>query len=404
MAAIIPAVAVGVAAGEQLPLMFNDAVNQLQVGGPNYLRDGLPESLAGKIGLAVGRGYCRSYAGVSDQYTGERAEKLERACRPYLDSLEPGNGATIAAPSSGGRCAVQYRVSYEFRKRVSSQFQCAAFGEWTAVVGANFLNPTGSRLGPITGPTETLFINPNNANAGTQSFDFTTGSGTARLNLEGSPTRGYWVPCGPSYEVRNVRFVRVDGLPDDCGPQPPIVVNPRPIADPTPPPFRFNPGPDIDIDIDIDISPTGDIIFDIGTGPITVDPFPDGGGGGGGGGGAGGPSDGPPGDIGSPGTPSDSGEGGESSGEAPAGSILVGIRLDVIGSPPGARQFAPGVFRGACYAYLGVPGNLDHDPAGAMLRTGQFVYAEKDNLTSWQVRANNGFNIRTTPYYREVPQ
>jgi hypothetical protein len=110
----------------------------------------------------------------------------------------------------------------------------------------------------------------------------------------------------------------------------------------------------------------------------------------------------PPGDIGDPGGPSDTGAGGEAEGEAPEGSILVGLKIDILASPSKARQFAPGVFRGACYIYMGAASNLDQDYGGSMLKSGQFFFAEKENLTHWLVSANSGYNHRVTPYYREV--
>jgi len=112
----------------------------------------------------------------------------------------------------------------------------------------------------------------------------------------------------------------------------------------------------------------------------------------------------PPGDIGNPGGASDTGAGGEAEGEAPEGSILVGLKIDILASPPKARQFVEGIFRGAVYIYMGVTGNLDQDYGGAMLKTGQFFFAEKDNLTHWRINANNGYNHRVTPYYRELEE
>jgi hypothetical protein len=194
-------------------------------------------------------------------------------------------------------------------------------------------------------------------------------------------------------------IARQDGLTDDCGNPPPVVRQPSPTGDPSPPPFRFNPGPEIDIDVDVDVSPEGDIIFDIGGGPTTVDPFPEA------------PDDTdpppgdtspPPGDIGEPGGSGATGPGGDTEGEAGEGEVLVGLKIEVLESPPQANQYVEGVFRGACYIYMGVEGNLDQDYGGSMLKSGQFFFAEKDNLTHWLVSANNGFNFSVTPYYREV--
>jgi hypothetical protein len=80
--------------------------------------------------------------------------------------------------------------------------------------------------------------------------------------------------------------------------------------------------------------------------------------------------------------------------------MLWGLRIGVLEAPSSARQYAPGVYRGACYVYMGDSDGLDHDPAGAMLRDGQFVLAERDYLTRWRVAANPGYNLRVTPYYK----
>jgi hypothetical protein len=82
--------------------------------------------------------------------------------------------------------------------------------------------------------------------------------------------------------------------------------------------------------------------------------------------------------------------------------VLVGLKFRIVQVPPHAREFAPGVYRGAAYIYMGGDDGLDQDYAGSMLRDGQFVFAEKENLTCWRVDANVGFKLVVTPFYREV--
>jgi hypothetical protein len=77
--------------------------------------------------------------------------------------------------------------------------------------------------------------------------------------------------------------------------------------------------------------------------------------------------------------------------------------MDLVSAPDG-RQLASGVYRGGAYIYMGGEVALDQDFAGALLRDGQFVYAEKDNLTKWRVAANMGFNWNVTPYYRQAEE
>jgi hypothetical protein len=194
---------------------------------------------------------------------------------------------------------------------------------------------------------------------------------------------------------------------DDCG-DPPSVVQPpgtvTPVS-PLPPSVTINLPGIGPVDITLTLNPNGDPVVCI---PeidvcVTVEP-PDDITGGGDDGGDGGPSDGPPGDIGSPGAPEETGEDGTAQGCAGDGEVLVGIKVDIVEFPERAKEYAPGVYRAVCYAYLGTLGNLDHDPAGAMLRNGQFIFAEKDNLTCWRVDANTGYNLSVTPYYRSVEE
>ena len=391
---ITPA-AIGAAIADELPKIFDDAVNRARDGGPSTIKDGNPTSIPGRVGQAVSRSACRRYGAGLLNLSESRAEKVEAACRPYLDSLDPDEGPSIETPFSGGQCPVLYNVSYTTEVRNSSTFQCGTFGNPANVTTLIGGSPV---LGPIGAPTEVLAAggagSSTNAN---QKFELSTGSGDRLLSLGGAGTRFHLASCGPTYRVTNFAVTRVDGQADNCGSPAPIVTQPDPIPDPTPPPFRFNPDPSVDIDIDVDVTPEGDIIFDIGGGPVTVDPFPPDGGGD-----DSGPTGPGPGDIGDAGGPSDTGSGGDADASAPAGQVLVGIRIDVLSSPPKARQYAPGVFRGAGYIYMGVTGNLDQDYGGSMLKTGQFFFAEKDNLTHWEVSANNGFDWRVTPYYREA--
>ena len=112
----------------------------------------------------------------------------------------------------------------------------------------------------------------------------------------------------------------------------------------------------------------------------------------------------PPGDQGTAGSPESATPGSPAEGEAPPGEVLVGLRLDLVSTPVHPNTYAPGVFRGAAYIYMGGPEGLDQDYAGSMLSDGQFVFAEQDNLTRWRVAANIGYSWSVTPYYREVKE
>jgi hypothetical protein len=190
------------------------------------------------------------------------------------------------------------------------------------------------------------------------------------------------------------------GGPDNCGNQPPEFRPPVPPPSPGPRVEPFNPTPEIDVDIDLTINNDGDITFNIGTGPVVVDPFPEV------------PPPGqtteppgsgyPPGEVGDPAPPEDTGPGGVAAGCAPAGKVLVGVKVNILEPLPKVSEYDPSVRRGVCYVYMGVPGNLALEPSGVALRDGQFCLAPVDYLTCYEVRANTGYSLRVTPYYRDV--
>ena len=398
MPAIVVPVAIGSAVAEELPKIFGDAVEVLREGEADYLRDGQPNSLPGKIAQAAGRSACRIYGTGNIDLNAASTEKYERACRPYLDDRDPGRGPSVKTPFPGGQCAgILYNVTYNTESRTSTSSVCSAFGP---PASRTSLIPSGPVLGPIGAPTEKIVPDSNFSNRDRrQSFEVMTGSGLRFINVGGSSST-FHSSCGPSVRLSNFAVVRVDGQADNCGSPPPIVTQPEPIADPTPPPFRFNPDPFVDIDVDVDVDVDGRIIFNIGTGPITVDPF-------GGGGGGGGDSDlGGNDPVGGPGTSggsSDTGPGGVDEGSADEGEELVGVLVQVLSAPLGANRFFNNselVYRGAYYVAMGYPGRLGLDMSGGTAETLQFFHAQQRGLTNHRVRANVGFNLRVTPYYR----
>lgn len=377
----------GAAVAAELPLFFRDNIDVFIRGEGPWLRDAEPLSATSRIGQAVGRAACRLYGQNPSFVEGVPQTRFEKACRPYLDSLSPSPGVGIRSPFSGGQCVgVVYRIEAEFWNPISNQWV------W---------NTAGGTISSVPGAVAAIRV-VEGASCNSGGFPGRFGSFSVDVGRPGNPSTVTTSPvCYPTQGaggpiVRGLRAIRVSGGADICGNPPPVVVPPSPIPNPQPPPFRFNPTPNIDVDIDVDINPDGTIEFDFGVGPITVNPFGGGGDGSGGGGGA------PPGDVGEPGQPEEPEDGEEVSGCAGAGLVLTGLRVDVLEVPSNATQYAPGVYRGACYIYMGTSAGLDHDPAGSMLRDGQFVNAEKDNLTCWAVRANLGWRLRVTPYYREV--
>jgi len=360
---------------QELPNFFRDGVDQLVTGEGEYIRAGEPRGTVGKVGQAIARSYCRQYGANPGAAKFGNAARIENACRPYLDDQDPGKGAKVRVPFPGGQCAGLYTLTYSYNVIQGNGQPSATTTTRTATVLGPISNFRGVGLPAF------------------QSIRIRIGTGADAVLLSGSCPQGCYT------NITFISAVRQGGLPDNCGDPPPVVTQPGPIADPNPPPFRFNPNGDINVNVGVDVLPDGTINVGIGGPTTNVNIFPPEGGGGGTG-----PTGPPPGDIGSAGGSTDTGAGGEAEGEAPAGDILVGLKIDILASPPKARQFAPGVFRGAGYIYMGVIGNLDQDYGGSMLKSGQFFFAEKENLTHWQVSANNGYNWRVTPYYREASE
>ena len=382
---ITPA-SIAVGAGIELQAMFRDGLSVLGAGEPQYLVDGEPESVTGAISQAAGRSACRIYGTGNIDLPPAAAERYERVCRPYLNTISPGRAPRIVPQGVGGQCV---GVPYSFwtqQKLPGSETEIRRIFDCSA----GWYGPLGVRTDTPSPGFEKIFITGRNASG---SFREASSSFT-----------------GPGGSIRFENVIRCDAGSENCGNPPPQITLPRPIPNPTGPTFNFNPNVNINVPITVNLNPNGTFIFNIGTGPITIDPFtgnpfdPGGGGGGGGdgGGGGGGPTDGPVGDPGTPGTPVETDEDGEAEEEAPPDSVLVGLVIEILESPPGASEFKPGVFRGAAYIYMGTPGALDQDFGGSMIRSGQFFFAEKDNLTVWEVNANVGFRLRVTPYYREV--
>ena len=386
MAQITAAIVNQLAAGAKDVLQQAAAVATGNQG--DYIANGQPESIYGKIQQATARQYCRRYADDPGALPGAVGVVVENICRPYLGAIGYGTAPEIRVPFDGGQCDEIYLVTLR-----GTQGNGVVGGPFTRRVhgpigGARFANEDGTFRGQ-------LFCRAINNNANNCGPIVPAELAWRGVGLSG---QGF---NGGTLEILNI--VPCDGT-DQCGSPPPEILPPGPPPTPGPRRERYNPGPDIDIDIDIEINPDGSFDVDFGIGPVTVDPFPEPSPGDE----PGGPTGPPPGDVGAPGGPvetgpgSPGGEGGDAEGEAPPGSVLTGLRLEVLSVPDQRKRFTPEVLRGVCYVYMGVPGLLDHDPAGAMLTDDQFVFAEKENLTAWRVRANFGYNIRVTPYYREV--
>lgn len=383
------AVPITVAIANELRSGVSDVIRQAAAAVTgnqgNYIKNGDPGSIYGKAQLATARQYCRRYADNPGVYSGRAKVLAENACRPYLDDIGYGTPGSIKVPFQGGQCSALYRSvgTFDFDVLICS----------TGAVAPGSIGATSGFT--LQGPLSNLRVTTDSPGA----------CGPRRINLlidtvAGTRTLASFLnPSGNS--PRNGRFNGVfevaAGGSNNCGSPPPIIVDPTPPSTPGPRYEPFSPSPDINIDIGVEINPDLTINIDFGDGGGDIDPFADDDGGGGGGGGGR-----PPGDVGEPGSPEGTGPGGDAEGEAPEGKVLTGLKVEFESPPIGANEYAPGVYRGVCYVYMGTGEGLDHDPAGAMLRDGQFIFAEKDNLTKWRVSANLGYDLRVTPYYAAV--
>lgn len=361
----VAATAVGAAA-----VILKAAEQEALLSGGNYIRDGAPTGLIPRLGLGIARQACLRYGADPNSVDGVNALKFENACRPYLDQQGAGAGPGFGVPVRGGQCVgVRYRFQASYNQPAGLE-----------VVNGDSL------LGPVT--TRPVIANVN-ANEKRLSF-------TARRFPDGQLITWFSFQTLQSnaLSLQSFTVTRFDGQPDLCGNPPVEVIQPRPDPTPAPPAPRFNPDVNIDVDLNVVLVAPGAIQVNLGTGPITIDPFADGGGDGGGGV--------PPGDSGTPGTGIDSGVGGDAEGVAPPGSVIVGLLVSLTETPDFVQPSPDGYYRGAATITMGTAVGRDLNFAGAFLRDGQFVLAEQDFLTHWRVNASVGFNIRVTPYYREV--
>lgn len=388
--------------------LAKDAVNGVFDFG-DFVESDAPRTPFGNAIRTTNRWACRVWSrSLKDSFPESANAFNQSICGGYLESISelPTDGS-LDSPFSGGQCA---GVNYTVTARVT------AISPYEPLTVENTITVT--REGPITGvegqslATQSICTPPGGAsNSGRTNVRairqrLIVRSGTL---LTISPEVGSVDGWGPATCILTadvvfpadvtttevLSIVRTDGLPDNCGNFPPTY---------TPPgiPGGLLPlAPTVSVDIPgvgpVDVS----VSFDDDGNPVvcipaldicaTVD-LP-----------TGDNADGlGPGDIGEPATPVDTGAGGVAEGEAPPGMVIGALKINILSSPGNAKQFAPGVFRGAAYIYLGTSDGLDQDFAGSMLTDGQLILPEKDNLTKWKVFSNFGYNLRVTPFYIEA--
>lgn len=388
MPAIIPAIARELAEGVDDVLEQAAAVGTGNQG--SYIKDGNPGSVYGKIQQGAARQACRRYADDPSKFSGAAKVLVENACRPYLEDIGYGTPPTISTPVDGGQCAALYRFEGTLFWTVTGSFVGSPSDVSEFAATENILQGPVSFIGA-------RFFDP--GPFGPRGFvcQFQTGSGLVETITKTNAT------FGQSKVRLSGSFLDGGGSVGVCGSPPAEITDPVPPPSPGPKYEPFNPGPDVDVNIGVDINPDGTISIDVGTGPITIDPFGTGGDSGGGSGG----DPGDPTDPGSPGESISTGVGGTAEDEAGGGEELVGVLVEVLSAPQGANLFANNsaqVYRGIGYVRMGFPGRLGTDVSGGAVISPQFFHAQQRGLTNYAVRANVGFNLRATPYYRSIPE
>lgn len=384
MAAISPEqVAEVVASGFKL---LNEASDLTSGRDPNYIRDAQPANVIDALALAAARQGCRRYQQKGGDYSSRRAARAERACRPYLDSLESGTGPELELPFRGGQCNDVYLVSFTARDSNSGPVNGTVRARGPILGIRTIISPTGARL---------VQLNCRNVNLGASTCGLLSDQGQAWRDLVGLGTSG----DNPTASITGITPCGAN----NCGNVPPEFTGPKPPVTPLPPgPQPVVRSPDLDVDVNVTINPDFSINVDIGTGPITIDPFADPSGGGGG---PAEPGAGDQTDPGSPGVGGGTGAGGDAEGMAPEGQEIVGLLVTVTEAPGDANRFANNArqpFRGIGYIRMGYPGRLGIDISGGTVISPQFFHAPQRGLTNWAVAANIGFNLTVIPYYRPI--
>lgn len=358
----------------------------------DFLAGPTPGNPFSALQQSIGRAACNSWArGEGSGIPPNRELFMRDTCSPYIDGLgDLPEGSNFGPPFTGGQCAgTVYQLS--FGAGVQDYLDGKELG-----AGSRPFGVAGGVLfsGPVTSATTVPRTFGTTGLPQSWSVRVVHGAGLTRdINIIPTDIASVGGRTERRITSFSASFARVSGNADTCGDPDDQWQAGRPGSNiPDPAPIPSPPGFDIPFPgIDITLNPDGTIGIDFGDGgpPLNIDP----------GGTAAPPTDGSPGPP-EGGTPGTTGDGGEDEGEAPPGKELWALKLDINAVPSRANEYAPGIYRGVCYVYMGDDNGLDHDPAGAMVKSGQLVLAEREGLTKYRVTANMGYNLTVTPFWR----
>lgn len=337
-------------------------------GGAQYIRDGQPIGAVAQLGLGLARVACRRYGSNPGAYPSDTALNYEKACRPYLDDIGEGTGPGLALPFRGGQCpGVNYRIS------------------WTWAAGDFNSGPQEvERVGPLGFSREgtgSLDCGPGGGSYNV--FTVTDGTGNSPVNLA----------SGCDARITSLSVSRVDGQEDVCGNTEPEVRQPTGPTIVLPPIVPIFISPEFDVDAEVTVNIDGTVNIDIGTGPITIDPF--GGNDDGGSGGDGGPDDSPPNPEPGPELPGGNGGfgGDDGFGEPPAGRRWVGCCITIVTRPTNQPPI-PGSVPEDVYASVVGNVRLVYDASGTR-QTDTPVRIQARKVCVWEaVRKLNPVGVR----------
>lgn len=313
---------------------------------------------------------------------------MQDVCQPYWDNQ--GYSAPVsAAPFEGGQCPGS-------RYTLTGTYVQSCFG--TAGQTFTWRSGGGVAIGPIRGikQTEQGWEVDHAGTATIGVVSNVSNAGVARVPRSGVECSQIGSGEATATETPKITAVTpFGGDSDSCGdPDPTLEPGPTPAPDPGPLPPDTGPtedptgSPVFILPPSFGFDPTLEVGIDVGEVNF-------------GGGGSDAPPSPPPGDVGTPGTAVEAGDT-DAEGEAPPGSEIVGLKLNLVSALEGSREYGDGIYRGGAYIYFGTAEGLDQDFGGSQITDGQFFFAEREGLTKWRVSANVGYIWSVVPYYREV--
>jgi len=378
-------------------------VKQLTGGWSNIFRDTIDifqrdEFVAGNetrsplatVVRDLSRLQCRRWARADkSNFTTRYNQVTANICGLYLDSIseKPADGS-ISSQFTGGQCnCSRYSVAVDFRDANGSN----------VLTFNNVRGPIGT-LRVIQGAVGAEGCNAPQRRYRLVGTNRSIGGGSCLALAE----REYTSTCSPIPRfIGSVVVTPQFGDPNNCGDPGNQISDPNiPTGLPALPPTQVVTIPAYgDVTASVTINPDGSFeicIEEIDT-CFTIDPtgLAD----------DSGPGDIAPTDPGEADTPENTGPGGEASGCASDDQELTGVLVEILAAPIGANTFNninTTVYRGIGYVSMGYEGLLGVDVSAGVVESPQFFHAQARGLQCWRVTANIGFNLKCTPYYRDL--